>query len=126
MSAAVDPVETPCQHIFCSECISYWLNQKEAGTMKRCPTCRQGLRQFSRQLSFNDQLPAAWRDEGDDQKDIVDIHVGQHVLANFGEYGTYYPGVVAKINSDGSFGIAYDDGDTEDAVERASIELRAD
>ena len=126
MSVALEPVETPCRHTFCTDCISYWLNQKEAGTMKRCPTCRQGLRQFSRQLSFNDQLPAAWRDEGDDQKETAGLRVGQRVLADFGEYGTYYSGVVATTNSDGTFGIAYDDGDAEDAVKRTSIQIPDD
>lgn len=127
MSVAVEPVTTPCHHTFCTECITYWLHQLEAGTMKRCPTCRQGLRQFSRQLPFSDELPAAWRDEVVDQNDEpLVMCVGQRVEADFGEYGTYYSGVVSAINDDGTVSIAYDDGDTEDAVKRTSVCVHKD
>ena len=34
-----DPTESPCQHVFCRECISRWLQDKNT-----CPTCRSPLR----------------------------------------------------------------------------------
>ena len=34
-----DPVEIPCRHVFCSECISKWLKNK-----KNCPKCRKSVR----------------------------------------------------------------------------------
>lgn len=135
MADAVEPVMTPCGHTFCSACITYWLNQRESGTTKRCPTCRTGLRQFSRQLSFTDELPAAWREENDMEEEDDDdeeeedlrrqplpmLDVGQRVTANFGEYGTWYAGTIATVNGDGTYEIDYDDGDFEADVKRRSI-----
>ncbi|EDO34728.1 predicted protein, partial [Nematostella vectensis] len=34
-----DPVESPCRHVFCSECISKWLQNNS-----NCPTCRSQVR----------------------------------------------------------------------------------
>lgn len=34
-----DPVESPCRHVFCSACISRWLDTK-----KSCPNCRKKVR----------------------------------------------------------------------------------
>lgn len=34
-----DPVELPCRHVFCSACISRWLNTKHS-----CPNCRKKVR----------------------------------------------------------------------------------
>ena len=81
MESAAHPVITPCGHTYCRDCITYWLNQKEAGTDKRCPVCREGLRSFARKLSFSDRLPEAW------QRPVA---VGDAVMADFGGYGTPY------------------------------------
>lgn len=37
----VEPTETPCRHVFCTECISRWLDLRNT-----CPTCRSPLRAF--------------------------------------------------------------------------------
>lgn len=34
-----DPVESPCRHVFCSACISRWLDTKQS-----CPNCRKKVR----------------------------------------------------------------------------------
>lgn len=34
-----EPMESPCQHVFCTECISRWLLLRNT-----CPTCRRPLR----------------------------------------------------------------------------------
>jgi hypothetical protein len=136
MSAALEPVITPCGHTFCTDCITYWLNQKEAGTVKRCPSCRQGLRQFSRQLSFSDELPAAWRAEGGDaqdgdggedqeEEDLTPLAVGDRVDADYGEWGTLYIGTIATVNADRTYAITYDDGDFEASVKRKSIQTQS-
>ena len=36
--------------------------------------------------------------------------------------GHYYPGTVVAVNSDGTYGVRYDDGDVEDRVERRHIQ----
>ena len=81
---------------------------------------RRGLRQFARQeLQFSDQLPAAWREDA-----AGDLSVGCLVKADWGGFGTLYPGTIAAANADGTFAVRYDDGDEEMAVKRSSIERR--
>ena len=50
--------------------------------------------------------------------------------ASLSESGNFYPATVTSVktnnNGDKVFGIAYDDGDTEENVERRMIELRTD
>lgn len=124
MSPAEDSVETPCGHTFCTDCISYWLNQKESGTTKCCPTCRKGLRQFARKLTAagaGDELPTAWREE-----EMELMSVGQRVEADFGEYSTMYPGVISAVNNDGTLAVQYDDGDFEASVKRSCVRSCAD
>lgn len=36
-----DPIESPCRHVFCTECITRWLDMRPT-----CPTCRQPLRNY--------------------------------------------------------------------------------
>jgi hypothetical protein len=36
---AKNPAITPCSHLFCSDCISWWLQQK-SGSTGSCPVCR--------------------------------------------------------------------------------------
>eukprot|EP01052_Picozoa_sp_SAG31_P052618 SAG31_NODE_13071_length_895_cov_0.655779_1_plen_144_part_10 len=38
-----DGVTTPCEHIFCRSCISYWLSTIDVGVNRSCPVCRVGL-----------------------------------------------------------------------------------
>lgn len=40
-SVLEDPIESPCRHVFCTECITKWL-----GVRNTCPTCREPLRNF--------------------------------------------------------------------------------
>ena len=49
--------------------------------------------------------------------------VGDRVLVNWKNYGTYYPGKIATEHEDHSFLIHFDDGDIEDNVEWSRIEL---
>lgn len=48
---------------------------------------------------------------------------GDRVLVNWKNYGTYYPGTISKEYEDHTFLILFDDGDIEDKVEWARIEL---
>jgi len=41
---------------------------------------------------------------------------GDKVEVNFGGQGSFFPGIISKCNSDGTYDIAYDDGDTEASV----------
>ena len=36
------PVTTPCDHLFCEECLMQWLQRKEQGA-ENCPMCNQWL-----------------------------------------------------------------------------------
>ena len=47
---------------------------------------------------------------------------GDKVLANWKNYGTYYPGTISKEYEDHTFLILFDDGDIEDRVEWSRIE----
>ena len=60
MNPLTSPVETPCQHSFCSQCLNRWLNASQS----TCPTCRtlitkQNIQQITVRsfLSMLDQLP---------------------------------------------------------------------
>ena len=48
--------------------------------------------------------------------------VGDRVLVNWKNYGTYYPGKIASEHDDHTFLIHFDDGDVEDNVEWSRIE----
>nr|MCS5527110.1 hypothetical protein [Candidatus Poseidoniales archaeon] len=48
--------------------------------------------------------------------------VGDRVLVNWKNYGTYYPGKIATEHDDHTFMIHFDDGDIEDNVEWSRIE----
>ncbi len=43
------------------------------------------------------------------------------VEANYGGNGEFYPGVIDKVNDDGTYNIMYDDGDTEQDVAESLI-----
>ena len=49
-------------------------------------------------------------------------NVGDHVLVNWKNYGTYYPGKISAEHDDHTFLINFDDGDVEDNVEWSRIE----
>jgi hypothetical protein len=46
---------------------------------------------------------------------------GVKVLANFSGDGFWEPGVISNLNDDGTFNVAYDDGDEEDNVLRENV-----
>lgn len=65
---------------------------------------------------------------GDGDSDLAGYCAGevtlkekQHVLANWKEYGTYYPGVVDKKHDDGSVDVLYDDGWLEEHIAPGAI-----
>ena len=41
---------------------------------------------------------------------------GDQVEANYGGKGRWYKGVVDRVNNDGTYSVAYDDGDSERSV----------
>lgn len=49
------------------------------------------------------------------------IIIGKPVEANYRGSSNYFPGKVSGINSDGTYNIAYDDGDAEDNIKRSYI-----
>ena len=50
----------------------------------------------------------------------------QKVEGNYGGEGKWYPGSIAKVNSNGSYNIGYDDGDSEENVPADRIRARGD
>jgi len=42
--------------------------------------------------------------------------VGAKVEGNYGGHGMWYPGVIDRVNGDGTYGVRYDDGDLEQQV----------
>ena len=46
------------------------------------------------------------------------------VEARFGGEEDWYPGTVKAVNADGTYQIAYDDGDEEDSVAPEYVRLR--
>jgi len=52
--------------------------------------------------------------EATEQERHMQMKPGQKVQANWGKYGTYYPGKIKEKNDDGSIDVDYDDGFEED------------
>ena len=50
---------------------------------------------------------------------------GDKIEADYGQEGTYFPGQVERVNSDGTYDIAYEDGDAEDGVHENLIRERS-
>uniref|UniRef100_A0A7S0DVA6 Uncharacterized protein n=1 Tax=Amorphochlora amoebiformis TaxID=1561963 RepID=A0A7S0DVA6_9EUKA len=48
---------------------------------------------------------------------------GERVRCNYKGRGTFYPGYIARVNSNGTFFVHFDDNDKEDNVEEDRIEL---
>ena len=57
-----------------------------------------------------------FEDDESDDEDEAAIGVGVQVEARFGGEEDWYPGTVKAVNADGTYQIAYDDGDEEDSV----------
>ena len=64
-----------------------------------------------------------FEDESDDDNEEA-IGVGVQVEARFGGEEDWYPGSVKAVNADGTYQIAYDDGDEEDSVAPEYVRLR--
>ena len=64
-----------------------------------------------------------FEDESDDDNEEA-IGVGVQVEARFGGEEDWYPGTVAAVNADGTYRVAYDDGDEEDSVAPEYVRLR--
>ena len=64
-----------------------------------------------------------FEDESDDDNEEA-IGVGVQVEARFGGEEDWYPGTVKAVNADGTYQIAYDDGDEEDSVAPEYVRLR--
>lgn len=118
----VDPIETPCKHKFCRECVSYWFAQADSGANKGCPVCRSGLRAWVRQMKLGDQqLPEAWQNEAGGNE----ISIGTAVEANWQGEGHWFKGTCVGVHNDAmTYDIGYDDGDYEENVEMSLVRLR--
>ena len=74
--------------------------------------------------------PTGYSDDAEDFEDESDaedeaaIGVGVQVEARFGGEEDWYPGTVKAVNADGTYQIAYDDGDEEDSVAPEYVRLR--
>ena len=53
------------------------------------------------------------------------FQVGSKIFGNFDQAGDWFPGRISRVNGDGTFDIAYDDGDVELHVAEAHIQLPA-
>ena len=53
----------------------------------------------------------------------VQFTTGQHVEANYGGKGEWYPGKIARERMNGTYDVEYDDGDREQDVERPETVL---
>ncbi|GMI22795.1 hypothetical protein TeGR_g14200, partial [Tetraparma gracilis] len=62
-------------------------------------------------------------DDSDDDRKSSKPKVGQKCTAQFKGKGRFYPGKVAKVNSDGTINVDFDDGDKDRFVEPASFKL---
>ena len=51
--------------------------------------------------------------------------VGAAVEADYGLEGNWYPGTIAAVLDDGSFDVAYDDGEAESRVPRSAVRALA-
>ena len=65
-----------------------------------------------------------FEDDESDAEDEAAIGVGVQVEARFGGEEDWYPGSVKAVNGDGTYQIAYDDGDEEDSVAPEYVRLR--
>eukprot|EP01032_Pedospumella_encystans_P014355 gene14355-16492_t len=57
--------------------------------------------------------------------DTSSLSVGTRVESNYRGLGTWYPGVVSAVNTDGSVDIDYDDGEKETNVDASLVRLEA-
>jgi hypothetical protein len=61
---------------------------------------------------------------GKDGGDRVNMrNVGDKVMADWQNFGPYYPGKITHANTDGTFAIDYDDGFHEDHVRKSNIKV---
>jgi hypothetical protein len=51
------------------------------------------------------------------------LQPGTPVVALYEDEGSWFPGIIAKVNSDGTYKVLYDDGDVEMRVPLSSIRL---
>ena len=65
-----------------------------------------------------------FEDDESDGDDEAAIGVGVQVQARFGVEEDWYPGMVSAVNADGTYRVAYDDGDEEDSVAPEYVRLR--
>ena len=47
--------------------------------------------------------------------------MGARVEGDYGGEGEWYPGTISRVNDDGTYDVAYDDGDHEEAVPRDRV-----
>ncbi|EOD37935.1 hypothetical protein EMIHUDRAFT_224927 [Emiliania huxleyi CCMP1516] len=129
------PVLTPCGHRFCEACVKTALTVK-----KECPSCRQPVKSH-RALRVDTAFFAATESSG--VRSAVAAPLLDECLASCdaewncrgctlanpaaAERCATYRGEVASVNNDGTFGVgrtfgvAYEDGDEEEAVPLAEL-----
>ena len=62
---------------------------------------------------------------GSDTGSDSSLSRGTKVTVNYNGKGKYFPGQISRVNSNGTYDIKYDDGDSERGVKRSNIKVAA-
>jgi hypothetical protein len=86
---------------------------------------RSMMRLETVQTNDDDDAAAAGAQDPLSQTTKRELEMGTGVEARFGGEAKFYPGKIEKVNGDGTYGILYADGDSEESVARSMIRVRA-
>ena len=153
MDAVERAVQVPCGHVFCSDCLAINQSLGESrhdcpvcrtpfrsrgvtvadvarDTMRMLQRLVPGAAAAPAPAPTSPTSPTGYSDDAEDFEDESDddneetIGAGAAVEARFGGEEDWYPGSVKAVNADGTYQIAYDDGDEEDSVAPEYVRLR--